>query len=497
MASIRTTRTASGATAVQVVSYSHRRVRVLKHIGSAHDEGTLNGLIEQAQAWLENCGQTTLFPAVERATENLTLSGTEFLGAWHTLVYEVLDAMATRCGFNALNDRLLLDLAIMRLVEPTSKRRSMMLLDSYFGIGHSRNEFYRRLPGMLRLKPVAERVALDYAKGALRSELSLVLYDVTTLYFETFDADELRVPGFSKDNMHQQPQIVVGLLVTRDGFPLAYEIFPGNTFEGKTMLPILDAFVQLHRVSMPTVVADAAMLSRAMVEQLIERKLFYIVGARLANSPQPVIDAVVSALGGRDGRIVRVPTKHGDMICSFSAKRFKKDKATFDKQVAKATQLVAKGEPGKRAKFVAADGTKGYRLDEALKAKTESLLGIKGYCTNIPRAELSDAGVISRYHDLWNVEKAFRMAKSDLATRPIFHFDARAIRVHLLICFVALALARAIELASEKSLRQVIDALWPITDARLFHPILQRHARIRASITPEAKEILVALGVPY
>lgn len=497
MASIRTTRTASGATAVQVVSYTHRRVKVLKHVGSAHDERELAQLKEQARAWIETCGQATLFPIVEQASETLTLSGTEFLGAWHTLTYAALDAMATRCGFGALNDRLLLDLAIIRLVEPTSKRRSLMLLDTYFGIGHSRNEFYRRLRGMLRLKPMAEQVALDYAKDNLHSDLSLVLYDVTTLYFETFDADELRVPGFSKDNMPQQPQIVVGLLVTREGFPLAHEVFPGNTFEGKTMLPILDAFAAKHRVAKPIVVADAAMLSQAMIGQLVERELHYIVGARLASSPQPLVDAVTSALGRSDGRVVRVPSKHGDMICSFSAKRFKKDKATFDKQIAKAAQLVAKGEPGKRAKFVAADGAKGYRLDKALAARTESLLGVKGYCTNIPRSALSDAQVIGRYHDLWNVEKAFRMAKSDLATRPIFHFDAEAIRVHLLICFIALAMARAIELASGRSLRQVIDALWPITDARLFHPVLKRHAVLRAPITSEAGQILAAIGVPY
>jgi len=496
MASIRTTKTASGATAVQVVRYTHRRVEVLKHVGSAHDQRALEGLIEQAQAWLEaEQGQGSLFP--ERENAGLTLAGTEFLGAWHTLAYETFKAMAQRCGFERLGDPLLLDLAIVRLVEPASKRRSLFLLNTCFGIRHSRNALYRRLRTMVELKPLAEGIALAYAKESLRSDLTLVLYDVTTLYFETFKADELRVPGFSKDNMPQQPQVVVGLLVTRQGFPLGYEVFPGNTFEGKTMLPILDAFVAKHGVAIPTIVADAAMLSRTMIEKLTQRGISYIVGARLASGPKETIDTVSTALARTDGRIVRVPTAHGDMICSFSAKRYKKDKANFDKLLAKAQQHVAKGEPGKRAKFVTRAGKAAYQLDQALIDKSESLLGIKGYCTNIPRTALDDKEVIARYHDLWNVEKTFRMAKSDLATRPMFHYGSTAIRAHLVICFVALAIARSIELATEKSLRHVVDTLWPITDARLHHHITGKHATIRARISPDAKEILSALGVPY
>ena len=258
MVSIRKTKTASGATAVQVVRYTHERIEVLKHVGSAHDQAGVQDLVRAAQRWYsENPGEDTLW-AASNTEVPLVLEGTEFLGAMHALAYETLGKAAEQCGLHALADSLLLDLAIIRLVEPTSKLRSLALLEEYFGIRHARSTFYSRIQDMTQRKPEVELLAVSHARNALKDGLSLVLYDVTTLYFESFKADELRVPGFSKDSMHQQPQVVIGLLVTKDGFPLGYEVFPGNTFEGKTMLPVLDQFMAKHDVTTSTIVADCA-----------------------------------------------------------------------------------------------------------------------------------------------------------------------------------------------------------------------------------------------
>ena len=257
MASIRKTRTASGATAVQVVRYVDRRVEVIKHVGSAHDQEGIDRLVDLANAWYaERCDHTTLF--AQEAIGPLVREGTEFIGALHTLAYSTLCKVAAHCNLDLLGEPLLLDLAIIRLVEPTSKLRSLQLLGSYFDVRHARSTLYKRMEAMLGRKAQVEGIAVAYAKEKLKDGLSLVLYDVTTLYFESFTADELRVPGFSKDSMHQQPQVVVGLLVTRKGFPLGYEVFAGNTFEGKTMLPVLDAFIAKHGVETPTIVADCA-----------------------------------------------------------------------------------------------------------------------------------------------------------------------------------------------------------------------------------------------
>lgn len=495
MANIRKTRTASGAIAVQVVRYTHKRVVVLKHMGSAHDQARVEELVKEGLAWYDAQPTGDLFPAASKPP--LTVAGTGLLGAWHTLTYTALSAVAQQCGFHALEEPLLLDLAIMRLVEPASKLRSLELLEAYFGIHHPRRSFYRKLPRMAALKEHAQAMAVGYAQEILKDDLALVLYDVTTLYFETFEPDELRVPGFSKDNMAQQPQVVVGLLVTRTGFPLGFEVFPGNTFEGKTMLPVLESFIAKHKVSTPTVVADAAMLSEELLGQITGRGMSYIVAARLAGSPKHVVEQVSAALGQQDGRTIRLPAKHGQMICSFSAKRYKKDKHTLEKALEKAQRLVAWAEPGKRAKFVKARSKEGYELDQDRILRAKLLMGVKGYCTNIPEEKLDNAAVIARYHDLWQVEKAFRMAKSDLATRPIFHFDQLAIRVHLLICFIALVLARSIEIRTGHSIRRSIDPIWGVIDARLYHPRTEQYEVIRSTLSDEAKRILRSLAVPY
>ena len=495
MASIRTTKTASGATAVQVVRYSHRRVEVLKHLGSAHDQEGIDRLKERARVWYtKHCQADTLF--AKEPAGPIVREGTEFIGALHSLTYDTLRKVAEHCNLHEIQDALLLDLAIMRLVEPTSKLRSLHLLALYFGVQHARSTLYKRMEAMVQRKAQAQDIAVRYAKEKLKDGLAVVLYDVTTLYFEAFTADELRVPGFSKDNMPQQPQVVVGLLVTRKGFPLGYEVFPGNTFEGKTMLPVLDAFVAKHGVEAPTVVADAAMLSSSLLQELQKRGMYYIVAARLGSSSQELVDQVCKRMVRKDGRTMRVSSPHGDMVCSFSSKRYRKDKTMHEKELAKAKLLVAKGEPGKRAKFVKG-GKQGYLLDKDRIKRAERLPGIKGYCTNIPKGKLDNRSVIARYHDLWQVEKAFRMAKSDLATRPIFHRNETAIRTHLLICFVALVMARTIETRTGLSLRGFIDSLWKVTDATLYHPPTKQRLIIRAPVPDEAQKILRKFKVPY
>lgn len=331
MPSIRKTKTGSGATAVQVVRYAQRKVVILKHCGSGKTFDEIAALVTCAEEWIaRGIPQYSLFATSEQ--ETVSIASLQHLGTTHHFAREVLLAVLARCGFNTLHDTLLIDLALMRLIEPASKLRTISLLHRYFAIAYGERTVYRALHEMAKRKGDAEQIAVAFAKEKLSSDLALVLYDVTTLYFETFEHDELRVPGFSKDNKSQQPQIVVGLLVTREGFPLGYEVFKGNTFEGHTMLPVLEQFAATHGVSTPTVVADAAMISRENVVKLKERGLSYIVGARLANTSPAIIKKLAATLGEKDAAMTRIATDHGDLVCDFSTKRYRKDKAEADKQ---------------------------------------------------------------------------------------------------------------------------------------------------------------------
>lgn len=494
MPSIRKTKTASGAIAVQVVRYENRKVVVMKHIGSAATNDEIGALVESAAAWIEQeTPQQTLFKNKPRRT--LALATARYVGVTHHFAYRILSMVGERLGFTSLKAPLLLDLAYMRIIEPSSKLRAIMLMARYFNIRYVESTVYRILPMLAKLKGEIETIMVAWAKSGLKSDLALVLYDVTTLYFETFESDELRVPGFSKDNKSQQPQIVVGLLVTREGFPLGYQVFKGNTFEGKTMLPVLEVFAKAHGVAMPTVVADAAMISRENVQKLTERGFSYIVGARLANCSPKVIVTVAAKLKKQDGATIRITTTpHGDLIAAFSAKRYRKDKAEMEKQIAKAEALIAKGEPGKRAKFVKKSNDDTYVLDEGLRGKATALLGIKGYYTNIPKVRMDDNAIIARYRDLWQVEAAFRMSKSDLATRPIFHHTEDAIKAHVLLCFVALAIGKHMEIQSGLSLRRIVDLLWSVTEVHIVDTATKETFTLHSEPSPEVDHLLKKLG---
>jgi len=475
----RKTRTASGATAVQVVRYDGKRRIVVKHMGSARDEDTLSLLMDEASRYVaQHRAQPGLFDVLEAPSQLVDLSKVRLVGVTHTYARRALLACAQLCGLGDL-PMLYRDLALMRIIEPTSKLHTIELLKQYFGVTYPERSVYRWLPKLIEHQAAIETAAIDVARRELNETFNLVLYDVTTLYFESFKEYDFQQPGFSKDNKPQQPQVVIGLITTRSGFPVMHQAFEGNTFEGHTMLEILKHFEQRVGTSCkPVIVADAAMLSAENMQALHVKGYRYIVGARLANSTKTFVDQLDAQLPRTDGATARFghTLKKGalqtavDVICHFSDARHKKDRREFEKQVKRAETLLEKNEPGRRAKFIKKADSKdsAFEINESLKAKTERLLGVKGYVTNIPRDELSDEEVVDYYHELWNVEQAFRMTKSDLRARPIFHYTEQAIRAHLIICFMGLMMSKYLEIKTGQSTRQTRNQLWKVHEAHLL-----------------------------
>jgi transposase len=498
MLKIRKTKTGSGATAIQVVYYKNRKLVVERHIGSGKTNQEIESLIRKGKDWIKrNSPQEELFP--ENSTNRVDLSGLKFLGVTHIFTYQLLQRVAMQCRIDC-NEDILFDFAIMRLIEPKSKLRTIKLLERYFNIIYPERSVYRKIFSIGEKKQKIEAAAVKCAKDMLQEDLTLILYDVTTLYFETFRGDELRVEGFSKDNKPQQPQIVVGLIVTRQGFPLGYEVFAGNTFEGKTMLKVLDNFIKKNQVNRPIVVADAAMLSQENIEELKQRNLSYIVGARLGNTSLKIIESAHNKLNNRNMESIRIKTAAGDLIIDFSKERYQKDKAEMERQILKAKHFIERTQSGKRIKFVKQkDKNNKYVLNETLIEKTKLLLGLKGYHTNIPENVLSNQEIISRYHDLWHVEQSFRIAKSDLASRPIFHYKKEAIKSHILICFTALIIAKFLEINTNFSLKQIIDALWVITDAKLYDKNTNKIYTFRVELSNDSQNVVGKINslLPY
>ena len=306
-------------------------------------------MINKAQGWIEKyTQQPNLFPGQKQNV--LIVERSECVRVTHDFAYQFFKSCLGECQLTQLPP-LLLDLAIIRLIEPASKLRSLELLSRYFEIKYSQR-IYRTIPKLISWKADIEQQAYGVAKQLFKEQFYYVLYDVTTLYFESFKPDELRLQGFSKDNKSQQPQIVIGLLVTQAGFPLAYDVFAGNTFEGKTMLPVVESFISRHPDTKPIIVADAAMLDDDRLAELREKGISYIVGARLANNDLGTVKKIHSALDSVNGAITRLNSKHGDLICDFSAKRYKKELNDLNKLIQKAEDLVAKQSSGVKAKFI-------------------------------------------------------------------------------------------------------------------------------------------------
>lgn len=254
---------------------------VLKHIGSGKSSDDIRALKQLAGGWIERqSGQKRLFVYPGENSDDPLLAKYRYLGFRYGLLAAAVTSVLGRFGLKPdsfPSAGLFLDLVLARIAEPGSKRRAQKLLASAFGINHSLTSIYTALPGFASHKNLVERKLIVFAKSNLGFDFSFVLYDMTTLYFETFKGDRLRRIGFSKDKVGQ-PQVLVGLVVDRSGFPLAFSLFPGSRFEGSTLIPVILKFKRQYRVESLTVVADAAMISRENTLALEKAGLNYIVG---------------------------------------------------------------------------------------------------------------------------------------------------------------------------------------------------------------------------
>lgn len=448
MAFIRKVKTASGATAVQIARKVEGWIVKIIHIGSAHNEEELQILLALARQRLQ-ANQLELLPETQpslRVGIKRSFSG---------LLWNTLREQYSKLGFNQLDDDVFEALCIARIVEPVSKLDSLRVLADLGVDRFDRNKLYRSLvkAGEQDYRKAISRACFEHAHS---HGLSLVLYDVTTLYFEVQEEDAYRKPGMSKER-RLEPQIIIGLLVDRNGFPLGLHSFEGNTAETKTILPVIEAFQAQHGLTRTTIVADAAMLSAANLAALTEAGYTYIVGSRLHRVPYDIAEYQKTGKLS-DQQIVVSPQEGYRVIYQYRAKRAALDLRNIEKQVAKANKVISGKVPVFKTKFLSMKA-KNKQLNQKLIDKAYALAGVKGYVTNL---DIPDEEVIACYHQLFQVEATFRMAKSDLKARPVYHRKRDAIEAHLTIVLAALAISRNIEFLSELSIKQFVKLLRPI-----------------------------------
>ena len=447
------------ATWLQIGKKEKGKFVLIKHIGSASTPAQMEILQLKAKEELSHLkftNQMALFA-------NLNTPNRAKLTNWHiTGFHQIFGCIYDSIGFPV---SLLRDLVVARIVYPKSKLATSRYLDQYLGISVSEDKIYRFLDTLN--KNELTKIAFDFVSKK-NNGVALIFYDVTTLYFETNNEDDLRKKGYSKDHKNELPQIVIGLFVDKDGYPFDFDFYQGSMFEGHTFPKAVKALTTKYQFENLVVVADAGMLSEKNINFLETENLNYIVGARLKGLSEtikkpiflhdftgiPFFDIVYKI------KIESGETRHKRLIIDYSVKRARKDNSNREKLIKRLKEKINSKKPlVKKSKYlilenqgtIAGIDTKKVELDKRHD-------GLKGYWTNL-KPKNKPLQIIDQYHNLWKIEKAFRMSKSDLQERPIFHRKSTRINGHLLICFCSLLVMKEVERMLEPTKISLIKAI--------------------------------------
>lgn len=468
------------STCFQIGKKQYGRFILIEHVGCANTPSGIEALQLKAQAKLTRIlfeNQLTLFP------QHRSISRAKLLSWRITGFHEVFGHVYDRIGFPAT---ILRDFVVARIVYPRSKQATTTYLSQYLGKQFSKDSIYRFLDTLD--KQILTKVAFDFV-STKNNGISLIFYDVTTLSFETDTEDEFRRKGYSKEHRNDMPQVLIGIFVDHDGYPFDFDVFEGNKFEGHTFKTAVAHLIKKYSFETLTIVADAGMLSEDNLSYLRGKHIQYIVGARIKN----LTDSLKQTICAHDYTKGKYEGAVGNdlLIVDYSPKRAKKDQMNRDKLVKKLEARISKGEPViRKSKYIMVENTgKATGIDQAKIDEEKQFDGLKGYVTTMKNTTSEE--VIQQYHNLWKVEKAFRMSKGDLRERPVYHRVRKRIEAHLLLCFVSLLVMRETEMILQQknySLEKAIALLGKVGtgEARIGSTILE----IDTELDQETKSLL-------
>ena len=340
-------------------------------------------------------------------------------------------------------------LVLGRIAGPESKRKTARVLSRDYSINQPLEKYYRAMDRAIKFADKAQEIILGETGKLHGGSLQVVLFDVTTLYFESVESDELRDFGFSKDKKFNEVQIVLSLMTTNDGHPVGYKLFPGNTSEGTTLIEHIEEVKDRFKLKEVTLIADRAMFSRKNLEKMEGLGMNYIVACKLRQLPRDMQDSILTdddfkACRVKDDLYWAKDYRHEcrRLIVSYSSKRASKNKKDRERLV----ERTLKKSQGGKVKAADAIGNRGSK--KFLKVRGQELEvdqdkifreaqwdGLHGVITN--HELMPSAGVLSDYYQLWRIEDAFRFNKHDLKMRPIYHWKRERIEAHVLICYLA------------------------------------------------------------
>lgn len=548
------------------------RQRIIKHIGVAQDDielEELKSLANSIKIKLELDGQLPLYTPKEiedrekkaqekrkkennsrnerdkllnqldkeenRAKFNVNLLDIEEEGRIITGIHEIYGKLYNELGFdrvignrarNARSIKILKEIVLARVANPDSKRGSVFNLEKNFGVELDLKAVYRMMDkiGEHEIKRL-NKLVYEETKSLFKEKIDLIFFDATTLYFESFSEDEFKKNGYSKDGKFNQPQVVLALMVTKEGLPIGYKAFQGDTFDGHTLIPVLKEVKEQYDLDKVVFVADAGMFSKDNLKEFEklydkESKVTYIVGARIKNMSNKLKKQITNKDNytqlNDDMKVATFDLDNGKkLLVSHSIKRAKKDKYDREQNIQKLRDRFEKEKSPKN--YLSNSGYKKYlQLESAEDSKNSNCKfklvidedkikedsvwdGLKGIITN--NSELTDEEIISQYTNLWQVEESFRITKHDLKIRPIYHWKPSRVKAHLAISFMAYTLVRHLEhrvrlqyvKLSPQRIRQL---LLNVQISRLFDTKTKMRFALPSAIAPEAVKIYKLMDVP-
>jgi len=461
--------------------------KIVRHVGIAHDDKELEKLKELAEhikAKLETEQQPSLFPPEELAEmaiecrrkqrskkveddKPLNVNLKKLREEQRIIVgmHEVYGEVYKELRFNQIfgnpkrnqkMEQMLYHIVMARIANPQSKRESVRMLENDFGVQLDLQKVYKMMD-KIDDKSIdkIQQLSQESAQGILKEKASVLFYDCTTLYFESFTEDELKENGYSKDMKFNQPQVLLALLVTREGLPIGYEVFPGSQYEGHTLIPILEGLKKRYSIEDIVFVADSGLFNNDNLEYLDANNIKYIVGARLKSTTKALQKEILNTSNykqiNKDGieKLANFThTKDRHLLVSYSSKRAEKDKHDREKAIKKLINKLSKNKSNAKnllsnygyKKYLEIEGKTNLTINEEKVAADAQWDGLHGIITNYE--DVDDINIVKHYRGLWQIEECFRISKHDLKIRPIYHWTPKRIKAHIAISFMALVCVR-------------------------------------------------------
>lgn len=459
-------------TGERVPGKKHPVSRIIKNFGSAYKKREIERLAKQAEAYKAHLEALSPKATVMKVVSDQDIKSCRSYCVGFSDIYgKAFDTIFNGTAINKGIANGLRDLAIMRVAAPASKRKTTMISNEY-GVNFGTIDIYKYMD---RLTPSIindiKKIIYDNTAKLLADydqEIDVLFYDLTTIYFETSTQDEIRDFGFSKDGKHREVQIMLAAIVTKEGLPIDYQEFRGNSYEGHTLMPVLTEIKKRYQIRRVVLVADAALMNKVNLQELEKQEIKYIIAARIKNTKEHIKSDILNANGyeiisekiDADGNIKNITKAkkieigpNDFLIAYHSTQRARKDEHDREKDIERIQKYLSSSGKNKLASVLKKPYVKvsksSITIDFGKLEEVKKYDGFFGLQTNITNAD--PASFLATYRGLWQIEQTFRIAKTNLEIRPIFHYTPRRIKAHFAICYVALALIRNVEFVLKRN----------------------------------------------